>query len=182
MIGTAPVLSPEKSISIGGKRRRRVVAEHADVELAPFDVLLGQRGVAERLVDVRHAFHELLGVAHERALVDADRRVHAQRLDEERHAQVAAGLEVGLRVERGEVRVGNLLEREQLLRQRLVLLEEDLAGSAAGVGQLEQVEHARDSHRAAQDVVAERLDEIEHELRLALLQALDHLDSRRDES
>ena len=65
-----------------------------DVELAALDVFLGERRVAERLLDVQHALHHLLRVAHERFLVDADRRVHAQRLHEQRHAQVAAGLEV----------------------------------------------------------------------------------------
>jgi len=90
--------------------------------------------------------------------------------------QIAAGLELRRRIERGEVGIGDLLEREELLRQRLVLLEKDLTGPAAGVGQLEQVEHARDAHCTAEDVVAERLDEIEHELRLAFLQAFDHLD------
>src|SRR5256885_3746769 len=38
-------------------------------------------------VDGENAFHHLAGAADERARVDADGGVHAQRLDEERHVQ-----------------------------------------------------------------------------------------------
>ena len=54
-------------------------------------------------------------------------------------------------------------------------MQEDLAGPAARVGNLQEVEHAGDADDAAHDVVAERFDEVEHELRLARLEPTDEL-------
>src|SRR5881394_60918 len=156
------------------QRRELLVAEHADVELAALDVLLREGRVAERLVDVEHALHELLRVAHEGAHVDPDRGVHPQRLHEQRHPQVAAGLELGARCERREIRIRDVLEREQLLRQRLVFLEIYFTGAAARVRQPEQVQQPRDAHGAAEDVVAERFDEVEDQIGLRLLER-DHV-------
>ena len=51
-----------------------VVAEHADVEFAALDVLLGDRGGADPLVDEGDAFRQLLVGVDDRGLRDAERR------------------------------------------------------------------------------------------------------------
>ena len=52
-----------KRISQMGKRREALVAQHADVELAPLDVLLGDGVRLDLVVDELHALVELLVVA-----------------------------------------------------------------------------------------------------------------------
>ena len=82
----APSGRPEKSISTGGKADRVAVAQDADVELAALDVLLGERGVVELLVDRGDPLHQGVGVADQGVGADADRGVGPQGLDEQRHA------------------------------------------------------------------------------------------------
>ena len=109
-------------------------------------------------------------VVHQRLAADAERRVRAQRLDEQRHAQVAAGLEGGLAGEDGEARIEDVLEGEQLLGEPLVLAEVQLAGAAAGVLEAEQVEQPGDGD-VAEDVVAEHLHQVEDQLGLPAARA-----------
>src|SRR4051794_34606306 len=82
----------------------------------------------------------------QRFAVDADRGVGAERLDEQRHPQVAAGLEARVLREDREIGGAYLVKGEELLGERLVLLDVELAGAAAGVGHAEQIEQADDAH------------------------------------
>ena len=155
-----------KSTSTGGSALGCRVAQHADVELPPLDVLLGQGGVVQLLPDVGHPLHQGHGVVHQRLAADAERGVGAERLDEERHPQIAAGLERLLPGEDREPGIEDVLERQELLGEPLVLAEIELAGAAAGVLEAEQIEQAGDGN-VAEDVVAEHLHEIEDQVRLA---------------
>ncbi len=114
-------------------------------------------------MDRRDPFHEGVGVVHQRLAADAERRVRAQRLHEERHAQVAAGLERGLAPEHRVARVEDVFESEQLLGEALVLAQVQLPGPAPGIPQTEQLEQAGDGD-VAEDIVAEHLHQVEHQL------------------
>ena len=70
-----------------------------------------------------------------------------------------------------EVRHGNAVVVEQLLRQRLVAREEHAARIAAGVGQPQQFEVADDVLIERADFV-KRLEQIERDVRLELVVGL----------
>src|SRR6185437_13456681 len=72
-------------------------------------------------------------------------------------------------------RIANAVEGQQFLGQCFVFLNVNLAGSAAGVGQVEQIEQARQPDRS-QLRVSERLHEIENEVRFAPRQASPQLE------
>ena len=74
--------------------------------------------------------HQRGRVADERVGADPDRGVGPERLDEQGHPQVAAGLQVVAR-EDGEVGVEDLVEGQRLLGQPLVLAQVELARPAA---------------------------------------------------
>ena len=67
-----------------------VVAEHADVDLAALDVLLGDRRGADPLVDEGDALGQRLVALHHRGLRDAHRGILDQALDDQRQLQAAA--------------------------------------------------------------------------------------------
>ena len=153
----------------GRKRLRFRVAQNADIKFTAFNVFFHQRGVVNSLVYVADAVDHLGGAVDERFGVDADGGVHAQRLDEQRQTQAAGRLQRGVLREHGEFRVAHAVEGEQLLGQRLVLLDVELAGAATGVRQTHQVEEADDAD-GAELVVAERLHEVENEVGLSPFQ------------
>src|SRR5262249_32305929 len=64
-----------------------VVAEHADIDFATLDILLGNRGGADPLMDECYALGELLIAVDHRRLRDAVGGVLAQALDDERQAE-----------------------------------------------------------------------------------------------
>ena len=66
-----------------------LVAEHADVDLAALDILLGDRRGADPLVDEGDALGELLVAVDDRCLRDAPGRVLADALDDQRERQPA---------------------------------------------------------------------------------------------
>jgi len=62
------------------------IADDADVEFAPLNVFLGQRGITKGFMNVQNAFQQMFRVAHERLLgVDTLRRFHSERFDEQGH-------------------------------------------------------------------------------------------------
>ena len=116
--------------------------------------------------------HQRDRVVDQRLSPDAERGVRAERLHEQRHPEVAAGLERSLAREDGVARIENVLEGEQLLGESLVLAQVELARSAAGVANAEQLEQAGDGD-VAEDVVTEHLHQVEDEVGLAAGQAGD---------
>ena len=143
-----------------------VVAEHGDVELAAFDVLLDQGRGVELGVDVVDALHQLLDRAAYRAELDADRAVLARRLHDHRELDVVGVL--GAAAEhRGEVRGVDAVEREDLLGQRLVLREVQAVRAGAGVAPPEQLQERRHV-RVVAVVPRERLDQVEDQVGLGL--------------
>ena len=113
------------------------------------------------------------GVVDQGVAADPDRGVGPERLDEQRHPQVAAGLEVVLG-EDGEVGIQDVVEGQRLLGQPLVLPQVQLARPAAGVADAEQVEDPGHGD-VAPDVVAEHLQQVEDQVGLAPLHARDEL-------
>ena len=93
------------------------------------------------------------------SVADPDRGVGPERLDEQRHPQVAAGLEVVAGEDR-EVGIEDLLVGEATLGQRLVLPERQLARPAAGVGYPSRSSRPAIGTSAA-DVGAEHLHQVE---------------------
>ena len=65
-------------------------------KLLAFDVLLGQRRVVQLLPDGRHPLHQGHRVVHQGLAPDPERGVGPERLDEQRHPKVPAGLERAL--------------------------------------------------------------------------------------
>src|SRR6185437_12474378 len=61
-----------------------IVAEHADIELAPLDILLGDGGSSDLLVNEGDALRELLVGVDDGCLRDAPRSILAQTLDDQR--------------------------------------------------------------------------------------------------
>ena len=148
-----------------GSAARRLVAEDADVELAPVDVLLGERGVVHLVVDRAHAPRERGGVVHERArLVDADRGVAAQRLDEQRHAQVVAGRSAPPGANTREARRGHAVEGEELLGERLVLAERQRRPVREPVKGTPTSSSRPATATSPSEVVVEHLHQVEDEL------------------
>src|SRR5262249_59591609 len=70
-----------------------LVAEHADVELAALDILLGDGGGADAFVDEAHALGQLFIAVDHRRLRDAPRGVLVQALDDEREGEAGRAAE-----------------------------------------------------------------------------------------
>src|SRR5260370_24402211 len=117
-------------------------------------------------MNVPDAAFQVLHIAHERVAVDANQRVHAQRLDAQGKAQLAARLQIGVGPEYNEVGIAKLFKGEKFLRERLVLLNVDLAGSAARTGNAQQSENSREPG-GAELVASECLQQIEDQIRPA---------------
>ena len=62
-------------------------AEHADIDLAAVDILLGDRVGADLLVNEGDALGELFVIVHQRGLGDTERGVLAETLDDQRESQ-----------------------------------------------------------------------------------------------
>src|SRR5262249_28546564 len=149
-----------------GEGDRLAVAQYADVELAALDVLLDQRGVADLLVDGADAVHHLGGASPDGFAVDPDPGVHAQRPYQPGQAQVAAGLQIGVEREDGEVREEDVVEGQELLGEDLVLLEVEFPRTASGIGDSQQVEQPRGPD-GTELPGSERLQQVEEQVGLA---------------
>src|SRR5579871_2531221 len=97
--------------------------------------------------------------------VDADGCLAGQRLDKERHAQISARLDGGIQRINREFGILDVVERQQLLRQRLVGLQIIFARAAARERYAQEVEQPGDVDMTEVGV-AERFDEIENHVRL----------------
>src|SRR5262249_32014494 len=69
------------------KHAKPLIAQHADVELAALDILLGDGRGAYVLMNETHALGKLLVAVHHRCLRDAPRGVLVQALDDERKGE-----------------------------------------------------------------------------------------------
>src|SRR4029453_6484037 len=69
------------------QRLKRLIADQADVQLAPFDVLLDDGGCADALMDERDPLLQLVVALDDRGLRDADGGFLGQRLDDQREGQ-----------------------------------------------------------------------------------------------
>ncbi|MEN8377104.1 MAG: hypothetical protein ABFS34_16895, partial [Gemmatimonadota bacterium] len=83
---------------------RARVAQHADVELAPVDVLLGDGVRADLLPDEAHALGELVVVVDDRGARDPERGLLAERLDEQGEVEVRRALDPASLAEHREAR------------------------------------------------------------------------------
>ena len=142
-----------KKSSQTGQRLERLIAEDADIELAAFDVLLGDGRRADAFVHERDPLLQLLVGVDDRGLRDADRRLLRQRLDDQREGQALGPANRPADAEDLELRHLDAVIREQLLRERLVAREQQAARIAARVRQLQQLEMADDVLVEDRDVV-----------------------------
>jgi hypothetical protein len=108
------------------------------------------------------AFHHLSRRSHERRRLDPNRRIHAERLDDERHAEPSDRLGVEVASEHNVVRERHAVVREELLRERFVLAQIELARASAGVLHPEELEPAGDRD-VPEYVASEHLHQIEDE-------------------
>ena len=145
--------------------RQALVAEHADVQLAPLDVLLDQRIGLHLLVHELDALLELRGVIHHRGLRDAEGGVLDGRLHEQREAQLLGHVEARAAAEHGELRGGDAVVLQQLLGQGLVARQQQAARIAAGVGLAHQLEEGHHVLVVGDDAV-ELLEQVEDDVRL----------------
>ncbi len=145
-----------------------VVAEHADVDLAALDVLLGDRRRADPLVNERHALGQrLVGLDH-RGLGNAHRRVLVQALDDQRQAEPRRPLDLAPDREHGEGRRRHAVIVHELFRQILAARQHQAARVAAGVGHAGEFEVAH--HAVVVDRLAVKLlEQVEHHMRLEAL-------------
>ena len=151
-----------------------VVAEHADIDLAALDILLGDRRGADPLVDEGDALGQRLVAFHHRGLGDPHRGILDQALDDQRQLQPRRPLDLAPHREHGEGRRRHAVIMHELLGKVLAARQHQAARVAAGVGHAQQFEIAHDA------VVVDRLavkllEQVEHDMRL---EALDRLADR----
>jgi hypothetical protein len=137
-------------------------------------LLLPRMRVVEVAMDGGHPLHQGAGIVHQGVGGNADGRIGAERLDEERHPEVAAGLEPFRLREDREARIENPLVVQQLLAEALVLAEIEVARTAAGVAHFLGLQQCRHQH-VAHHAVAEHLGHVEDQLRLPARQSLQEL-------
>ena len=145
---------------------RAPIAEQADRELAPGDVLLDERRLAVALDELAHdRAQPLLVVDHRRRRAHALRRALLVRLDDERELQLRRQpLAPGLH--HLELGGQDAVLQEHPLRQRLVERDGQRRRVRAGVGDAEQLAQRR--HRrlavAARDALGDVEDQIDRRL------------------
>ena len=107
----APSLGQRAEFHLPHRQAREpVVAHHAHVELAPFDVFLHQRIGLHLVVHELDALLELRLVRDDRRLRDAERRVLGGRLHEQRVLDLARQAQLDAAAEHGELRRGNAVD------------------------------------------------------------------------
>ncbi len=114
------------------------VAEDADVDLPPLDVLLDQHRVIEVRVELVDPLHQFLDAPHQGAEADADGAVLADRFDDHRKVDVVRPLQPAVEY-RDETGRQDAVEMEDLLGLRLVHGEKEAAGARAGVAQPQEL-------------------------------------------
>src|SRR5262245_60020207 len=157
-----------------GENLQPGVTEDADVELAAVDVALDDRVGAQALVDEGDALGHLVVVVDERFLRDARGAFLGERLHDERELEPSRPPHSAAHAEDGELGHRDAMVGQQLLRDALVARQHEAARVAAGVRHAEQLEVADDVLVVDRDVV-EVLEQVEHRLRLELVQGVaDH--------
>src|SRR5262249_36640645 len=79
-----------------------IVTQHADIELAALDILLGNGRGADAVVDEAHALGELFIAVHYRRLRNAPRGILVQALDDEREGEARRAADFSPRREHGK--------------------------------------------------------------------------------
>ena len=152
-----------------------VVAEHADVNLAALDILLGDRRRADPLVDEGDALGQRLVALHHRGLRNPHRGILDQAFDDQRQLQPRRPLDLAPHRKHREGRRRHAMIVHELLRQVLAARQHQAARIAAGVGHAQQFEIAH--HALVVDRLAvEFLKQVEHHMRL---EAFDRVADRR---
>jgi hypothetical protein len=149
------------------------VAEHRDVHLAAFDVLLDQDRRVELLLQLVDALHEVLDRLAQRVERDADRAVLARGLDDHRELQVVRPVEAPA-MHGGEIRRPDPVEGEDLLGERLVLREVEAARPGAVYFLCSRVEVGGEVDVLGV-VAGPRLGEVEDQVALEIGQGLERL-------
>ena len=143
-----------------GEGLQAKIAQDADIELAAFDVLLGDGVGLKRIVDELHALFEFLVIMHDRRLRNSDRAFDTDGFDQQRKAQFFRPHNRAAAREDGEGRNGNAVIGHDFFGQRLVAGQCHAAGIAAGVGLLDQLQ-IRDDVLVINGIAAEAFHEIE---------------------
>ena len=145
-----------------------LIAEHADVELAALDKLLGDGRGAYAVVDETHALGKLLVAVHHRCLRDAPRGILIQALDDERKGEARRAADLAPQREHGKRRQRDAMIDQELLRQILAAREHEPTRIAAGIGDSQQFEIARDV-LVIDGFAVKLLEQIEDDVRLPAL-------------
>ena len=145
-----------------------VIAQHADIDLAAFDILLGDRRRIEALVNERHAFGQLLVRVHDRRLRDAERGIFPKRLHDQRKFQAARTARLLAHREHRKRRRRNAVILQQLLRKILAARQHHPARIAARVRNAQQLQQRHHVLRV-QRLAVEFLEHVEDNIRLPVL-------------
>src|SRR6185437_1290291 len=157
-----------------GQARQPIVAHHADVELAAFDVLLDQSVGADLLMDELDPLLEPRRVLDHGSLRNTQRSILDRGLHEKREAELAWHADARTALEDGELRCGNAMEREKLFAQRLVTRQQQSARVAACVGLTHELEE-RNNVLVVRDDAVEFLEQVENDVGLPFGYAAAHL-------
>ena len=163
--------SVPKSSSHAGQCGQPLVAEHADVEFAPVDVLFHERVAARLVVDEFDALAQSRHVLDHGGLRDAERGVVGRRLDEQREAQSTRLPKALPDREQLEARRRDAMRGEHLLGEHLVARDHHAARVAAGIGLAHQLE-VGDHVVVVGDDAVELLEQVEDDVRAPIAHGL----------
>ncbi len=152
----------------GRQDSQPLVAQNPDIELPALDVLLGDRGSADPIMDEGDALGELLvGVDHG-GLGDAVGAVLAQALDDQWQAEAGGAFYFAPHREHREGRQRDAVIGEELLGEILAARQDQPAWIAPGIGDAQKLEVARDV-LVVDGLAVELFEQIEHHMRLPAL-------------
>src|SRR6516225_4053023 len=126
------------------QRSQPIVAEHADIELTALDILLGDGGSSDLLVDEGDALCELLVRINDGCLRDTPRSILVQALDNQRQRKTRWPFDLAAHREDGEGRHRDPAIMYQRLGQILAARQDQATRVAPGIRDLHQLEIARD--------------------------------------
>src|SRR5581483_6562247 len=104
-----------------------VVAEHADIDLATLDILLGDGSRSDLIVDECDALHELLVAVDDGRLRYSPRRILAEALDDQRQRETCGTFDLAAHREYGEGRHRDPAIVDQRLRPILAARQDQAA-------------------------------------------------------
>ena len=141
------------------------VADNADIDFAALDILLGDGGGADPLVDEVDAFGELVVGVDDGGLRNAVGGVLVDALDDQRQSEPRRPLHLAAHRKDGEGRHRNAMIMHQRLRQILAARQHQPARIAAGIGHVQQLEIAHDV-LVVDRFAVKLLEQREHHVRL----------------